>query len=253
MARTALVPLLLGSLFVACTPGDGGSPPPTHETEAASPSPTRAAFVNGGDCTAEEIPGVDLESPAGCISSITENGETLLVYAVLDGDSRPRSWRIHLTTDEGDLDQQLPAGNAFSYPRAVGSANVVGDERPEWWVKVKDYTSHGAPWSALHLFVSKARSLEPVRVQDEPLNINYGGTSRLGEGAHCRPGALTLMRAVARNPRNTRWEISERRYLLQGAKAALDTRKEGVLFIKGYNDPDLDPYFHVRCQGLEIP
>lgn len=248
MRSAALTALLIGSLLASCSPEDQGSP-----RAARSPvvSPSETAFMNGGDCPPRDVPG--LRSPAGCISSISAADETLTVYAVVGADARPKSWRIHLTTDEGALDQHLPAGNAFSYPRAVGASDVVGDQRPEWWVKVRDFTSHGAPWSGMNLFVARPRSLQPVRDGDEALSINYGGISRMGEGARCGDGQLTLLRAEALNRINTRWKVSQRRFVLQGAKAAMHVRSEGVLKIKGYNDPALDPYYRVRCKGFEIP
>lgn len=249
MRRTAVATLLFALTLTSCTGKDPA--PSSSAAPVATPSPIETAFVNGGDCIPMQVAG--LRSPAGCISSVTTREETLTVYAVVGRDSRPKSWRIHLSTEDGDLDQVLPAGNAFSYPRVVGSSDVVGDERPEWWVKVRDFTSHGAPWSGMNLFVSKQPSLEPVHYEGEPLSINYGGISRMGEGARCRARLLILLRAEAKNPRNTRWRVSERHFLLQGAKAALHIRSEGVLVIKGYNDPALDPYYRVRCKGFEFP
>ena len=120
-------------------------------------------------------------------------------------------------------------------------------------MKVLDLAGHGAPWARLNLFFTGDDVLIPLSSGDEPLPINYGGISRFGEGASCRDGRLVLLRAEAQNPRNTRWTVSERSFELDGTSATLVGRSEASLSIQGYNDPDLNPYYRVDCNGFTYP
>lgn len=231
-------------LLVACSDGSPtlpGDPP-------ASPSPSETAFSDQGVCPPSSDPA--LPANAGCVTRVEEGSEILQVYGLLDDESLPRRWRARLTSDQGEIDRPLNFGN--DYPRAAGASDVDGDGRPEWWVKTANFASHGAPWSQLLLFFVRDGSLIPLRLEGEPLGINYGGISRLGEGARCRPGRLILLRAEAKNVRNTRWVTSERTFRIEGTKATLEGREEGVLRIDNYNDPDLDPYFMVDCYGTKL-
>ncbi|HVF53921.1 MAG TPA: hypothetical protein VNC78_10020 [Actinomycetota bacterium] len=215
---------------------------------SAVPTPTPPAFSNGGDCPASSDPA--LPSDAGCVTSVTVGEEQLSVYALLNRASRPRSWHLHLRSGEREIDQRLHAGNDFSYPRAIGGSDVDLDGVGEWWVKVVDYTSHGAPWSGLNLFIRQGSGLVALSFEGHPLAINFGGISRLGEGAACRDGDLVLLRAEAIDRRNTQWTISERTFEVRGSRAHLLERRQYVLVIEDYNDPLLDPYFRVDCQGV---
>ena len=244
-ARILLVGIVAGMVFGACS---GEATPPSA---GPSPEPRPTTFVNGGDCPRIETG--SLPPRAGCLSTVAAGDEELAVYALLDDATRPRMWRIHLSSEAGTIDQVLHAGNDFSYPRVVGSSDVNGDGRAEWWVRVVDYTSHGAPWSGLNLFVAKSDSLVPLRADGKPLIVNYGGIARLGEGARCRPDRITLLRAEAKNVRNTKWEVSERHFRIAGHEAHFLSRTEGELVIEDYNDPDLDPYYRVDCDGFVFP
>jgi hypothetical protein len=242
---------LIASLFVvvlgACSdPGSGARPQPSP-----APSPSDETFVNGGACS--PVSGSGFPSDAGCLTTVNEGDATLSVYALLNEDAKPRSWRIRLSSDEREIDQSLRAGNEFSYPRAVGASDVDGDGRNEWWVKVLDLAGHGAPWARLNLFFTGDDALIPLNSGDEPFPINYGGISRFGEGATCRDDALVLLRAEAQNPRNTRWTVSERSFDLDDTTATLTGRREASLSIQGYNDPDLNPYYRVDCNGFTYP
>ncbi len=204
-------------------------------------------FVNGGDCPLSRHP--DLPADAGCVSSVTEGAQTLLVYALLDSDAKPRKWRLRMTGAGLEVDQRLRAGNVTSYPRAMGVTDLDDDRQPEWWVKVADYASHGAPWAGLNLFVSTAGALRPVTYEGEPLTINFGGISRMGEGAVCRDGYLVVLRAWTFDRQNTRWRVSERRYELEGTRARLLDRQRRSLVVESYTDPDLVRNYRVQCDG----
>ncbi|MGI8708768.1 MAG: hypothetical protein ACR2LG_11320 [Actinomycetota bacterium] len=208
----------VGSLFVLVALLGACSQARQRESDAAAGSASPdAAFVNGGDCAEAVEPG--LPSDAGCVTSASGGDEVLLVYALLDEDSKPRSWRLRLTSDEHDIDQPLRAGSDFSYPRAVGASDVDGDGDQEWWVKVMDLAGHGAPWARLNLFFVTDDALTPLASGGKPLAINYGGISRFGEGAECKEGRLVLLRAEAQNPRNTRWTVSRRSFELRTTTA----------------------------------
>ncbi|MDQ4059371.1 MAG: hypothetical protein M3124_09650 [Actinomycetota bacterium] len=246
-ARTFLAAALIPAGACAGEKSDAPSPPRPRLTTPASPSPR--GFGNGGPCPRAEDP--SLPPRAGCVTTAVMGDETLVVYARLDREDEPRSWHLRLTGGPA-IDQPLDAGNPYSYPYAVGSTDVDADGRPEWWVKVMDFTSHGAPWSSLNLFVERHGSLAAVSSKGEPLGVNVGGIARLGEGARCEDGRLVLLRAEARNPRNTRWTTSERSFTLRGSNAILIGRSNGMLVIDDYNDPDLDPYYRITCEELRF-
>ena len=243
--RVAVAGLLSALALGAC------SNDPDRTSRGPDPAPVETTFVNGGDCPPSEK--AVLPRNAGCVSTVTASGEELIVYARLNDSSRPKGWHIALSSGGEIVDQVLHAGNDFSYPRVVGSSDVNGDGRAEWWVRVVDYTSHGAPWSGLNLFFTKEDALVPLSFDGKPLVVNYGGIARLGEGATCSRDRLTLLRAEAKNVRNTRWQVSERSYHLAGTEAHFLRRTEAELTIEDYNDPDLDPYYRVDCEGFVFP
>ena len=216
------------------------TPIPAARSVGRPPSP-HPTFANGGDC------------PRGCATTVIEGDEKLTVYALLNKRSRPKEWWVLLESGDLIIDRPLHAGNAYSYPRALGASDVNNDGRSEWWIKVVDYASHGAPWSGANLFFVENEGLVPLKVGGEPLDINFGGIARLGEGAACREGGLALLRAEAQNRRNTRWKVSERSFEVDGSRARLLEREEDELRIRGYNDPDLDPYYRIDCDGFVYP
>lgn len=216
------------------------------DREAAPRPPAPASepeFINGGECPASRHD--ELPDDAGCVSSVSEGGDRLLVYARLGPGRKPRSWRLRF----GDIDQRLRAGNVASYPRAVGVTDVDNDGQSEWWVKVADYASHGAPWAGLGVFVLVDGELERITYEDEPLTVNFGGISRLGEGAVCRDGRLVVLRAWALDRQNTRWRVSERTLELDGTAAHLVERRRHTLHVDSYTDPDLVRNYRVECDG----
>lgn len=225
---------------LSCAPAPD---PKTAAPPLESPSPT--SFVNGGPCPRSTDP--SLPSEAGCTSTVGSAGETLTVFALVNHDDKPTEWRIRLTSDAGEVERALRAGNDFSYPRAIGAADMQGDGRPEWWIRTVDYTSHGAPWSGAQIFLSTGDSLEPLKLDGRPMVVNYGGIARLGEGARCHQGRLSLLRAEAVDRINTRWKVSKRTYSIRASRARFVRRTEGTLVIRGYNDPDLDPYYRIDC------
>jgi hypothetical protein len=195
----------------------------------------------------------ELPEDAGCITSVEGSRGTLIVYALVDDERVPRSWHIRLETDIGAIDQPLDAGNPYSYPRAIGAADINGDGAQEWWIKAVDLTGHGTPWQRANVFTQVLDSLEPITLDGDVMPINVGGISRLGEGATCRNGHLVLLRAEAKNVRNTRWVYSERTYELDETRARLIRRTENVLRLTDYNDPKLDRFYAIRCNDLRYP
>ncbi|MEA2476385.1 MAG: hypothetical protein QOC87_584 [Actinomycetota bacterium] len=222
--------------------------PHKSSLSAVAPAPT---FVNGGRCG----PSSDSRVPAdaGCVTSIAAGDQRLYVYAQTGSDDLPKSWRIRLVTGQRVLvDRPLHAGNVTSYPRVIAATDVDQDGDADWWVKVRDYTSHGAPWAGMNLFVGIDDSIAPLRYQGSPLVIDFGGISRRGNGAACLDGDLVLLQADAQNRLNTKWAISQVRFSISRARAKLVRRTRGTLVIHGYNDPDLDPYYEVRCYGTNF-
>ena len=213
-------------------------------------------FVNGGSCEPLELE--RFPPKVGCVTEVTGDADgdgstdTLTVYARMGEDLRPRSWHMRLTTSEATSDQELDAGTKFSYPRAVGSADVNGDGRWEWFVKTLDLAGHGTAWKQLNLFVYQGSKLAIVTSEGDPLALRIGGITRMGEGVACPNHRLALLRAEARNIRNTRWDTSARIFTLRGTKARFVERIPGALTLADYNDPALDRYYQVRCDSLNV-
>jgi len=245
----ALVAVAGSLLHTACA-----TTPRRHDSatdQRPSPTISQAVFVNGGDCS--QAQGDELPSDAGCVTQVMAEDESLTVYAILGKDDRPRSWHVRLESSTDRIDQVLRAGNDFSYPRALGASDIDHDGDMEWWIKVADYTSHGAPWSGANLFFRDRNTLLAVSSEGQPLVINMGGIARMGEGAACRGGRLVVLRAEALNRANTRWRVSERTFVLDGHRARLVGRERDVLAITDYNDPALDPYYRIDCEAFVYP
>lgn len=193
-----------------------------------------------------------LPAGIGCVTSVASGDRRLFVYASIDDAGNPKSWHLRLIEGDRQEDRALPGGTVASYPRAVAVTDVDDDGSPDWWVKVRDYASHGAPWGGLFLYVERGGTIAPLRYQGAPLVIDFGGITRLGEGAACRDGDLVLLRAEAKDRRNLRWATSERRFAIEGRSARLVDRTQSTLVIEDYNDPDLDPYYEVTCDGVSF-
>lgn len=235
-------------LSVSCTDGS-----PTRPDPAGQASPP--AFTNGGDCP----PAPELAADAGCVTRARAdaNGDGAVddfaVYARLSRRARPRFWVMRLDTGSDAITEPLDAGNAFSYPRVIGGADIDGDGAAEMFVKAYDLTSHGAPWQTLYVVRYLGGRLRVVEFEQGPLTVNVGGIARLGEGARCSAGTLVLLRAEAVNRRNTVWRYSERILAIDGTRAQLVERREGRLSLTDYNDPALDPYYRLDCGTLMHP
>lgn len=243
MRRTLAIALCL---LAACSSGE--------EPERAEPGPFASApeFVNGGECVPDTTN--RLHPKAGCVTTAHGSEGALSVYAIMDRDSRPRVWRINLDTGSVVTDTELEAGNPFSYPRALAAIDVNGDGVEEWLIKAVDLAGHGTNWQRLQIFVvTEDDDLEPVTSEGEPLLVNVGGTSRLGEGARCDGEHFVLLRTEAENRQNTVWSFSERRYEIRGSKALFVDRRDGELHLSDYNDPQLDPYYRITCGEFLYP
>ena len=172
------------------------------------PQPLPTDFTNGGDCEPLELE--RLPSDAGCATEVTGDADgdgsidTLTLYARIGEDLRPRSWHLLLRTSDAASDQELDAGTDFSYPRAIGSADVNDDGRSEFFVKTLDLSGHGTAWKQLNLFVFQGSKLAIVTNEGDPLALRIGGITRMGEGVACPEHRLALLRAEAQNIRNTR-------------------------------------------------
>jgi hypothetical protein len=228
----------------------------TEPQASSRPRPLPTDFVNGGNCEPLELD--RLPSDAGCATEVTGDADgdgstdTLTLYARIGEDLRPLSWHMRLTTSGATSDQALDAGTKFSYPRAIGSADVNDDGRSEFFVKTLDLAGHGTAWKQLNVFVLQGSKLAVVTSESGPLALRIGGITRMGEGVACPQNHLALLRAEARNIRNTRWDTSERIFTLQGTEARFVERTPGALNLVDYNDPDLDPYYQLNCDSLKV-
>lgn len=247
---TTVVALCATALVAACSGGEGSrdAPGAARRASAVASNPT---FLNGGDCERASDPA--LPARAGCVTSVAAGGKRLVVYALTGRDLRPLEWRIHFETPAFEADLRLRAGTVAAYPRAAAVSDVDADGNPDWWwVKVLDYASHGATWGGLHVYVERGESLATVDYDGAPFVVNYGGISRLGEGAACRGREIVLLRTEAQDRQNTRWSASQRRFSVRGDSATLVGRNEYVLAVEDYNDPDLRAYFGVDCHGARF-
>jgi len=218
------------------------------------PRPIPTDFINGSDCEPLELD--RLPSDAGCATEVTGDADgdgsadTLTLYARIGDDLKPRSWHMRLTTSDATSDQELDAGTDFSYPRAIGSADVNDDGRSEFFVKTLDLSGHGTAWKQLNLFVFQGSKLAIVTNEGDPLALRIGGITRMGEGVACPEHRLALLRAEAQNIRNTRWDTSARIFTLRGTKARFVERTPGALNLTDYNDPALNRYYQLNCDSL---
>lgn len=249
-AAVSLLTIFL--LLPGCAHGDSLRMEP-----ALTPLPSPTGFVNGGTC--ERASSRDLPPGSGCATSVLGDvdadgvEDTVTVFAGLRPDGRPDSWRLMVTTATAAVEQELDAGTDFSYPRAVGLVDIDGDARSELFVKTFDLTGHGTPWQNLNVFSVHEGRVKVVSYEGEPLPIRVGGISRMGEGATCDGGNLILLRAEAKNVRNTHWSTSERRFRVHGSRARFIDRKARRLILTDYNDPALDPFYRLECGDVSYP
>lgn len=227
---------------ISCT---GQGPPRDDGSRALAGVAEQNEWVVGDDCSPVDDP--TLPPRVGCVSVVSKGDLTLTVYAVVESADRPKRW--HARVRGPGVDAQGNLGKRLGYPRAVGASDVDLDGHVEWWIKMGDYMSHGAPWAYLNLFFVEGSKLEPLLLDGQPLPINYGGVSRLGEGAECRDGNLVLLRAEAKDRRNLRWIASQRTLSIDGHEATLLGREEDVVVVDHYVDQRIRRYFRVHCQG----
>jgi hypothetical protein len=213
-------------------------------------------IINGEPCP---LAGPSLPPTAGCETSVAGDfdgdggDDRATVYAELDDDLSPVSWWLRVITDSGEqADRRLDAGTRFSYPRAVGRADVQGDGSDELFVKVGDQLYHSGATRVLNMFVLDGDEVVPVTGDGAPLALRVGGIWRFAEGVECRRGRMVLLRAETRNTTNTRWWFSERFYVLEGSRTKLKERREDVFRIPQYYDPLLDRFFELNCGDLSF-
>jgi hypothetical protein len=220
------------------------SSPGNRSIDVISPTPVPTTFISGGVCPAAAADDT-LPDDAGCVTSAGD----LVVYARIDDEGKPRSWRTRV----GEYDDRLRAGNDFSYPRAIAEVDIDEDGSPEWFIKTFDLASHGTNWQQLGLFVLNDRRLRQVTLDDELFAIRVGGISRMGEGARCEKGHLVLLRTEAEDRQNVHWSYSERAFQIVGTQARSVGVHRGRLRLTDYNDPKLDPYYALECHGVVYP
>lgn len=242
MNRIVLAWIALAGFLAGCAGGDDPSP-----AAAPTPSPVEIGFFSGGECP--PAPYDDLPDDAGCATAASDGDARLTVYALLDDEAKPRAWRVRLAGEGAEIDQNLREANVWSYPRALGATDIDRDGEREWWLKVADYGSHGAAWGGLHVFVVRGGALVPVTFEGEPLTVDFGGISRLGQGAVCRDGRLVLLRVWARDRQNTRWWVSERTLEIEEGRARLVDTRRRTIAVDSYTDPSLVRNYRVRCDG----
>ncbi len=233
---------LLVTMLTSCSED---RPPGDSRPETAPSAPPESDFISGGDCPSSRVPG--LPERTGCVSVAARDDLKLFVYASLNQASRPRNWHVRLIAPDKKIEHRLETD--LDYPRAAGASDVDGDGRFEWWIRMGNYASHGAPWGYMNLFFPEGGKLVPLTFEGRPLPINYGGISRLGEGAECRDGNLVLLRAEAQDVRNTRWKISERILSIDGHQATSVGREQHRVVVENYVDPRIRRYFRVECHG----
>lgn len=242
-----LVGLVVGASLAGCS---------GVQSDVTEPVGIPREMINGEPCPPA---GQSLPTTAGCETSVggdfDGDGEDdrATVYAELDDDLMPRSWRLRVSTDSGPrIDRALNSGTRFSYPRAVGSTDVQGDGRDELFVKVGDQLYHSGATRVLNMFVLDEDEMIPVTSGGAPLPLRVGGIWRFAEGAECRRGRMVLLRAETRNTPNTRWWYSERHYALERSRAKIVERREDLLRIPHYYDPLLDRFFELNCGDLSF-
>lgn len=244
--RAGLIVLLVVVSVAGCS-GD-------HEL--TEPVVIPGEMINGEPCP---LAGPSLSDTAGCETSVTgdfdgdSEDDRASVYAEVDEGLLPRSWRLRVVTDTDErIDRLLARGSRFSYPRAVGSADVQGDGRDELFVKVGDQLYHSGATRVLNMFVLEGDEMVAVTSSGAPLAVRVGGIWRFAEGAECRRGRMVLLRAETRNTANSRWWFSERSYVLEGSQTKLKGRREDVFRIPQYYDPALDRFFELNCGDLSF-
>ncbi len=223
---------------------------------ATEPAGVPRAMINGEPCPPA---GPSLPARSGCATSAAGDfdgdGEDdhASVYATVDDGLMPQSWRLRVLLDSGErIDRAVDAGTRFSYPRALGGADVQGDGADELFVKVGDQLYHSGATRVLNMYVLDGDEVVPVTRGGVPLAIRVGGIWRFAEGAECRRGRLALLRTESRNTSNTRWWYSERYYALEDSRARIVERREDVFEIPQYYDPLLDPFFELNCGDLSF-
>ena len=203
--------------------------------------------------------GPSLPMTAGCETSVAGDfdgdgeADRASVYAEVDDDLVPQSWRLRVAMDSGErIDRALRRGSRFSYPRVVGAADVQGDGLDELFVKVGDQLYHSGATRVLNVFVFEGDDMVTVTRGGAPLVLRVGGIWRFAEGAECRRGRLALLRVETMNTSNTKWALSERYYVLEDSRARLVERREDVFRIPQYYDPALDRFFELNCGDLSF-
>ena len=226
------------------------------QREVTAPAGIPREMINGEPCP---FAGPSLPRTAGCETTVTGDfdgdgeDDRASVYAEVDNDLLPRSWRLRVVMDSGErVDRVLRRGSRFSYPRVVGGADVQGDGRDELFVKVGDQLYHSGATRVLNMFVLEGDDMVPVTRRGAPLALRVGGIWRFAEGAECRRGRLALLRVETMNTSNTRWGLSERYYILEDSRARLVKRRDDVFRIPQYYDPALDRFFELNCGDLSF-
>lgn len=245
--EACLVALMIGASLVGCADA---------ERDDTRPVGVPSEMINGEACPPA---GPSLPPTAGCATSVAGDfdgdggDDRATVYAEVDDDLMPQSWRLRVLMDAGErIDGPLDSGTRYSYPRVVGRADVQRDGVDELFVKVGDQLYHSGATRVLNMLVLDGDEMVTVTRRGAPLAIRVGGIWRFAEGAECRRNRIALLRVETRNTSNTRWWLSERFYVLEGSRVRLVKRREDVFRIPKYYDPALDPFFELNCGDLSF-
>lgn len=257
--------MLLG---LACAEGRSD---PGSTTPPATPSPTPTGDFGGGE------PCPDIRDGRGCRSVLTGDldgdgtPDEIRVYAHTLESGFPESWVLEAELGSGEVVRARgrwwpgsvvgapPEGADWwsGYPETVAVFDLDGDGTDEAFVKVVEHVLHGGSVPDHVIFDLRRKSLVPLRGEDgETFLVPLGGVSYFGHGLRCADTVGNARRELVvlrvENAATSSPDWSMRFYELRGTKLVLVLRREGVMTREGFPDPDVDAFYHLRCDGVRI-
>lgn len=252
-----LVAVLLSvGALISCT-GEDRTP---SLAGTASPSPT-PAIIDGEPCPPPPAD-LDLGPNVGCVSEtagtfeLHEEGETFIVYALVDERRLPTEWHLRVTRRSREaLDEKVAIGSDASYPLVLGAEDSDGRGLDEVFVKLLTHSYHSGKTHEVGIFGIRDGHFFQVEADGVPLLFQVGGVSVFGQGAECRdvdadgtPEFLLLhIDGVVGDVQ--KW--TERTYRWRDRSLVLVEREEGRMAKTGYQDPLLWRYYSLRCLSFE--